>query len=233
MKQKYCFKIFFVLILFTFFPLISSAALSDTITVKKLANDGVTVLNQTTVTMEYLKDNFTVYGDDIAHYYYQEPTFDEHDLWNEYEYVNVFEFDLGGRKGTEIKDILSLVGGAVDGDEIKIIGTFGITKTYNYSTIYNYVPRRGRITLTWRKNSSYSFTASPQLIFMADTSVNPWGVNCFGNWDMHETLPESNWTYQWNNGQLYPKTLDYADTGYDFDLEDITQIAIYSNLPPP
>lgn len=224
-------KIYFPLFLFIFFPLISSAALSDTITVKKLANDGVTVLNQTTVTMEYLKDNFIVYGDDSINYYYQTATYDEYDLWNPNEDVNVESGDMGTRKGTEIKDILGLVGGASSGDTIKIARYSDMT--FNYETIYNYVPRRGRITLTWRKNGSYSFSESPQLIFMADDSVNPWGICAFGIWDMHETLPESNWKYFYNGGIYYPRILDPSDPGYDFDMRGVRTITINSTLPPP
>lgn len=225
-----------------------TAGLQGTITVKKIANDDITVLGQRTVTMEYLKDNFTVYGDDSTNYYYQKYVFvDNPDpeieallRWNPDEDTNVEEADMGTRQGTEIKDILSLVGGAVDGDEIKLFSNNSSignpTMTYNYSTIYNYISRRGRITLTWRKNGSYSFSESPQLIFMADTDVNPWGINAFGNWDMHETLPESNWKYFIWYGESYPLTredCDYGVCGAGHDLQDIYQILIYSNLPPP
>ena len=34
-----------------------------------------------------------------------------------------------------------------------------------------------------------------RLLFFADTSVNPMGWHAFGDWDMHETLPESRWHY--------------------------------------
>jgi hypothetical protein len=34
-----------------------------------------------------------------------------------------------------------------------------------------------------------------RLLFFADDSTNPWDWHVFGNWDEHETMPESRWHY--------------------------------------
>jgi len=40
-----------------------------------------------------------------------------------------------------------------------------------------------------------AYDTGMRLLFFADTSVNPMGWHAFGDWDMHETLPESRWHY--------------------------------------
>ncbi len=54
-------------------------AASTSVHVVKLANDGVTVLNQTTVNYQWMESNLPVLGDETTDYYLQGPVFLEKD----------------------------------------------------------------------------------------------------------------------------------------------------------
>ena len=51
----------------------------------KYANDGTTILNETTKTYQWLEANLPVLGDGTTHYYSQGPTFNNSDLWDDEE----------------------------------------------------------------------------------------------------------------------------------------------------
>ena len=69
----------------------------------KYANDGTTILNETTKTYQWLEANLQVFGDGTTHYYHQGPVFiDNADpvieqalRWNPAEDTNVQEKDNG------------------------------------------------------------------------------------------------------------------------------------------
>ena len=60
---------------------VSAGMTTTEVTVTKLAADGVTVLNQTTVDWQWMKENLPVIGDGETTYYTQGPIFE--DAWNE------------------------------------------------------------------------------------------------------------------------------------------------------
>jgi hypothetical protein len=59
------------------FSAVLAASPTTSITVIKYDVDGATILNQTTVTWEWMRDNLPVQGDGVTHYYHQGPTFDD------------------------------------------------------------------------------------------------------------------------------------------------------------
>jgi hypothetical protein len=61
-------------------PLVSAEGTTE-VHIAKYANDGITLLNETTVDYEWMMLNLEVYGDGVTHYYHQGPIFE--DYWNE------------------------------------------------------------------------------------------------------------------------------------------------------
>ena len=56
-------------------------AASTEVHVIKYANDGKTILNETTKTYQWMEANLTVYGDEVTNWYLQGPVFSG-DRWN-------------------------------------------------------------------------------------------------------------------------------------------------------
>ena len=78
----------------------------------KYAKDGITILNETTKTYQWMEANLPVLGDGATHYYSQGPTFNETDPWDDAEWQNIVpDRDWGAVKGTDVKDLCDLVGG--------------------------------------------------------------------------------------------------------------------------
>ena len=50
-------------------------AATTEIHITRYANDGTTLLNETTVTYQWMMDNLPVMGDGVTHYYHQGPVF--------------------------------------------------------------------------------------------------------------------------------------------------------------
>lgn len=166
--------------------------------VVKLAADGSSVIDETTVDFRWMETNLPVQGDGVTHYYHQGPTFDESDPWNPDEDTNVESRDFGAVKGTAVRDLCDLVGGMAPGDAVRIRADDGFSKTFDYPALYQPSPRQGTLVLTWyRAGDGYGDTyyEGMRTVFFADTSTNPWGYHVFGNWDMHESLPEARWHY--------------------------------------
>jgi PKD repeat protein len=160
----------------------------------------------------WLRDNLPNYGNGVDRYYFQGPSFDDSSfdvLWNPGEDDNVESRDYGRPIGTDVKDLCELVGGAEPGDVIRIRASDNFSKYFDYEDIYNPEPEQGRLAVCWY-NEDYggyvpAYDTGMRLLFLADTSVNPWGWHVFGNWDMHETLPASRWHYYYS-GDLYPSS---------------------------
>ncbi|HOX35986.1 MAG TPA: PKD domain-containing protein, partial [Methanoregulaceae archaeon] len=203
----------------------------------KYANDGTTILDESTKTYEVLGAELTVYGDGVTHYYAQGPVFidgpDEETeqalRWNPEENANVQEKDQGAVKGTNLKDICDLVGGMNAGETVKLKASDGLTKTFAYENVYEYSARQGPMVITWYKDGAYpdgSYSDGMKLVFFADNGVNPWGINAFGNYDWHESAAEEYWYYNWQDSEKYPTT-----TG--LSVKYISDVLIYSDDPAP
>ena len=189
----------------------ADAAPTTELHVAKIASDGVTVINETTVDYRWMEKNLQVLGDGATHYYHQGPVF-EGDKWDPLETTN-FK-DRGAVKGTNIRDLAELAGGAGPGDEIMVRAADGYHVEFAYRNVYEPDPRQGPIGICWyngaeagageRQGCGYvpDYYTGMRLVFFADNSTNSEGLNVYGNWDMHETLPESAQHFY----DLYPST---------------------------
>ncbi|MDD1634415.1 MAG: argininosuccinate synthase [Methanomicrobiales archaeon] len=197
--------------------ILCACAATTSVQVVKMAPDGTTVLNETTVTFPWMEANLPVMGDGTTHYYLQGPVFvDDPDpakemalRWNPAEDTNVQEKDMGAVKGTDLADLCDLVGGMGPGEMVRVRAEDGFTKDFGYRNVYSPPARQGPIVLTWWKaDEGYvpEYREGMRIIFYADTSVNPWGIHAFGAWDWHESADERFWYYYRSGEEQYPTT---------------------------
>ncbi|KQC05836.1 MAG: hypothetical protein APR53_02000, partial [Methanoculleus sp. SDB] len=222
----------------------AAAAPTTTVTITKLASDGVTVIDETTVDYVWLEANLPVMGDGTTHYYHQGPVFlDDPDpateemlRWNPAEDTNVLTKDMGAVKGTNVKDLCDLVGGMNAGEEVLVKASDGLSKTFAYENVYGYSSREGPMVLTWYIDglSTYPSGSYPdtgysdgmRLVWFADDATNPFGVHAFGNWNWHEAAAPEYWYYYYSGTEMYPTT-----TG--LSVKYISDIIILSDDPAP
>jgi hypothetical protein len=242
MKTKMLGLIISLLLIVSIIPFTISpaqAAVTTSVTVTKLANDGTTVLDHVTVTVAQMmagSPELPIYGDGVTHYYFQGPTFDSANMWDPGEMVNIDSRDYGACKGNDVKDLCEMLpnGGASPGDEIVIKASDGFTKTFDYEDAYTPEPAQGKMIITWYTTggadgiSGYvtdgSYSTGMRLIFFAET-LNPDGKHVFGNWDMHETLGESRWHYYYSDGTMWPSSSGLS-------VKYVSDIIIYSSEEP-
>ncbi|MCK4651673.1 MAG: molybdopterin-dependent oxidoreductase [Methanosarcinales archaeon] len=176
----------------------------------KYASDETTILNETTVTYQWMETNLAVQGD-ATEYFHQGPVFDG-DPWDPDETSNLKS--KGIVKGTDVKDLCDLVGGMSPGDEIKIRASDGFYKWFGYENVYSPQPRQGPIVLCWYRDGDHvpDYNDGLQLVFFADDNV-------FGNRDMHECMAPEYW---YNYSGIYPSTNGLS-------VRDVSEIAIYIN----
>jgi hypothetical protein len=218
------------------FPVLASDV-TTSVTVTKLANDGTAVLGEVTVTVEEMMADsaeLPVYGDGVTHYYFQGPSFDEENMWDQTELVNVDSRDYGACKGPDVKDLCELAGGASAGDEIKIKSDDGFNKKFAYEDVYNPEPEQGKLIVTWyTKDAEESgdgyvtdggYSTGMRLVFFAETT-NPDGKYVFGTWDMHEYLAEEYWHYYYDGGIYWPSSSGLS-------VKWVSDIIIYSSEEP-
>ncbi|MCK5108892.1 MAG: Ig-like domain-containing protein, partial [Methanosarcinales archaeon] len=181
----------------------------------KYASDNTTILNDTTVTYEWMAANLPVQGDGVTHYYQQGPVF-EGDGWDPDETKNLK--DKGAVKGTNVRNLCELVGNMSHGDEIKIIASDGFSKWFGYENVYSPQQGQGPMVLCWYQNGDQvsDYDEGMQLVFFANDTV-------FGNWDMHESLVSK---YRYNYSDDYP-------SANGLSVKWISEIAIYSTVDPP
>ncbi|HRY76139.1 MAG TPA: PKD domain-containing protein, partial [Methanoregulaceae archaeon] len=209
------------------------AAGTTEVHIVKYANDGVTILDETTKNFTWMMDNLDVYGDGVTHYYMQGPVFNDTivDTWNPEENdPAILTKDMGAVKGTDIRDLCDLVGGMSSNDyNITLKATDGLKRNFSYSSVYNPPSRTGRMILTWyRPDLGYvnqSYIDGMRNVMLADTTTNPWGYHVLGLWDVHESFPEPFWYY-------YSPTQPSAQ---GLSVKYISDIIIYSNdeVPEP
>ncbi len=215
---------------------VSAGMTTTDVTVTKLASDGVTVLNQTTVDWQWMKENLPVIGDGETIYYMQGPIFEDawneahpgetYDPWNPTEDVNLIYKDHGEFMGTDVADLLDLVGGAEPQDRVKFVASDGLPKEWPAEYIYSPNARQGPFCLAWYHGSdtgyvNQSFTDGMRLYFLGETT-NADGMHVWGNWDMHESWAEDYWYYY---SGIYPSASGVS-------VQNIKTITIYSNETP-
>ncbi len=198
------------------FLIVPAMAATTELTITKYANDGTTILNQTTKNYTWLEANLPVKGDGSTHYFHQGPTFNDSDPYDPAEWQNVESRDFGAVKGTDVKDLCGLVGEAHTGDMVKIKAADGLTLTYPYEYIYTPDPRQGPMVIAWyngeESNGGYenqgtgyppSYFKGMRLIMFADTSTNHWGYHVFGNNDMLQVWAPQ---YRYNFSTIWPSS---------------------------
>lgn len=116
-----------------------AAGQTESVHVVRYAGDG-SVLNETTVTYQWMEANLPIHGDGTTHYYHQGPVF-EGDKWDENETTN-FK-DKGAVKGTTVRDLCDLVGGASPGDDVMIHAVDGYHVEFCCENIYEPPQRQG------------------------------------------------------------------------------------------
>jgi len=209
------------------------SAVTTEVNIVRYAADNVTVINETTVTYQWMEANLPVMGDGTTHYYHQGPVFvddtdtnhEEQLRWNAAEDKNVQEKDMGAVKGTDLKDLCNLVGGMSPGDTVKIKAADGFTRIFAFENVYMPPARQGPMVITWYHDvDGYvpDYRTGMRLVFFADNSTNPQGIHVFGNYDWHESAAPEYWYYYRQGDEKYPTT-----TG--LSVQYIADILIYSS----
>jgi parallel beta-helix repeat protein len=217
-------------------------AATTQVQIVKYANDGTTILNQTTLTWQQMRDTLPVLGDGVTHYYHQGPVFvdntnetlEQELRWNPAEDTNVDTKDMGAVKGTNLVDLCNLVGGMSPGEEVKLLAVDGWSDTYAYKNVYQYSSREGPLGITWYMNGLYpdtGYSDGMRMVWFADDSINTLGpggtgIHAFGNYDWHEAAAEEYWYYYIQGGENYPTTTGLSG-------KYINRIWIYSDDPAP
>jgi hypothetical protein len=209
---------------------------TESITVTKYDTDGTTIIAQETLTYAQMEANLPVQGDGETHYYYQGPTFQEDNLWDPDETVNLK--NKGAIKGTDIKDLCELVGGAEDGDQIEVLASDNYGDKFEYDDVYNPEPGQGKMVAAWYTkeagddSSLYpdgayvpEFEDGMQLIFLTEIT-NTAGQHVFGHDDMRTYLPEDNWHYFYDGSTQYPSSNGIS-------IKYISKVNIYTEPPEP
>jgi DMSO/TMAO reductase YedYZ molybdopterin-dependent catalytic subunit len=209
---------------------------TESITVKKFDVDGTTILSQTTITYTQMEATLPVQGDGVTHYYFQGPTFDPDNLWDPNETVNLK--NKGAIKGTDVKDLVELVGGAQAGDLIQLKASDGYSESFPFANVYNPDPGQGKMVVAWYTKDAGDgtplypdgayvpeFGDGMQLIFLAETT-NASGQHVFGHEDMRTYLPAANWHYFWDGAIQYP-------SANGLSLKWISEVNIFTQAPEP
>ena len=213
---------------------IAHADATTSVHIVKYAADGTTVVNETTVDYLWMEANLPVQGDGVTQYYMQGPVF-EGDKWDPTEICpNDSAKDKGAVMGTDIKNLCNLVGGMAANDTVVICAIDGYCINFSYGNIYQPQDRQGPIVLGWYTkaagdkgtfypNGAYvpAFAEGMQLVFMPKTT-NSEGLHVFGDWDMHECLPEE---AQYFYSDLYPSTNGLS-------VKWVSDIAVYPQGAP-
>jgi DMSO/TMAO reductase YedYZ molybdopterin-dependent catalytic subunit len=186
-----------------------AAAGTTTLHIVRYAADGVTVDNETTIDIATMEATLPVKGDGTTRYYTQGPTWDPDNLWDPDEICPADSLkDKGALKGTDLRDLCDLVGGAAHGDTIEIRATDGYGGTFDYENVYTPVPRQGPMVICWWKDGQYAgpWTEGMLLAFFTTVPRASDGKLIFGHQDMHDCLPEANWHFYYDGSIAYPST---------------------------
>lgn len=217
---------------------VAAADPTTEVTITKLASDDQTVIDQRTVSWEWMRDNLPVLGDGETMYYTQGPIFEDawdevhpgepYDAWNPTEDVNIEYKDHGEFMGTDVKDLCELVGGADPDEMVEIKARDGLTKKWPAEYIYTPNPKQGPMGIAWHHGKDTgtveeNFREGMRLYFFVETTNND-GMLVWGNWDMHESWDEEYWYY------FEKPTLPSAS---GVSVQIVSDITIHSNDPAP
>ncbi|MDN5365308.1 MAG: hypothetical protein PWP44_511 [Thermacetogenium sp.] len=185
----------------------------------KYGEDGTTVIKEVTVDYLWMQENLDVIGDGKTVYRYEGVTFDPDNKWDPEEtYPGGFKIE-NAVKGTRIRDLCELVGGMGAGTEVVLVAKDGYETRLPYSAIYPdpaVQARQGDAILAWWADGKYvpDYKDGMRLFFTPEDGI-------YGQWDMHETLPEKYWHYYYSDGVQYPSCAGLS-------AKWITEIRVYS-----
>jgi hypothetical protein len=193
-----------VLLLALLMPVSSvwAAGATKSVHIVKYGEDGVTVVEEETVSYQWMEKNLPKCGDGMTHYYLQGPTFVLDNIWDPDETLSVTLKDKGAVMGTDIKDLCDLVGGMAPGDEVLMHAVDNWTIKFKYANVYEPQDRQGVIALCWYNGedakegercgegypSNNGYRTALQIVIMAKTT-NAEGKYIFGNADMQAVMP--------------------------------------------
>ncbi len=169
----------------------------------KYGADGTTVINETRVDYTWMENHLPVIGDGTTVYRFEGLTMNPSNLWDPEEtYPGGFKVS-NAVKGSRVRDLAELVGGMGSGTSVTFVASDGFETTLPYSSIYTnpaVQARQGDAIIAWYADGNYvpAYSDGMRLFF------TPGGDHVYGAWDMHETLPESYWRYNYQNGVNYP-----------------------------
>lgn len=187
----------------------------------KYDEDHTTILKEVTVDYLWMErdSGFDVIGDGETVYKFEGITNNPDDVWDADEtYPGGFKIQ-NAVKGTRIRDLCELVGGMGAGTEIELVAKDGYKTILPYSSIYtdpSVQARQGDAILAWWSDGEYVPHYNGMRLFFT-----PEGDNVYGQWDMHETLPEKYWHYYYGDGVRYPSCAGLST-------KHITEIRVYS-----
>lgn len=209
-----------LLLAFLVFPtVVRGAGATSSVHIVKYDEDGATVVEEETVTYQWMEKNLPKCGDGSTHYYHQGPTFDPDNLWDPNETVNLK--DKGAVMGTSVKDLCDLVGGMGPEDEVMLRASDNWTIKFKYANVYEPEDRQGTIVLCWYNGeeakegerygegypSNSGYRTAFQIVIMAGT-VNAEGKHVFGNSDMQAVMPpEEGYSHFYHDSEgFWPST---------------------------
>ena len=233
-------------------PVLAAEAGTTEVRIAKYANDGKTILNETTVDYHWLEENLPIQGDGVTRYYHQGPVFegvweDEHsgepyDPWNPDEDIQIsilYKGDFGAVMGTDIKDICDYIGGAEEGDIINLRSRDGYSKKFPYPIIYEPDPRQGPAVLCWysgaeegpdmREGAKKQGKGYPDTGYVAGMRMIFFADTSTNPWGWHvfgnNDMKECWDKEYWNYGGTYPSAAGTSPMW-------INEIRIYSQEDP-
>lgn len=184
----------------------------------KYGEDGTTIIAEETLTYLDMMEQFDVIGDGTTVYKYQGITNIADDIWSaDDETVGGFKIE-NAIMGTRVSDLVSLVGDMGTGTDITFVAEDGWETTLPYSSIYpdpSVFERQGDAVIAWYADGKYvpDYKDGMRLFFTPEDHI-------YGQWDMHETLPEAYWHYYYGD-VMYPSCAGLSP-------KYITEIRVYS-----
>jgi hypothetical protein len=190
---------------------------TTSVRIVKYAADQTTILDEETVTYQWMEANLPIQGDGTTHYWTQGPTFVPTNLWDPAETLNLK--DKGALKGTNLKDLCELVGGMRPNDTVTAIASdnYG-NDIFPYTNVYTPDPRQGNMTICWYNGATYDEGGNPitpgyvpaysngmLLAFFAQTT-NADGKLVFGHQDMKDLFPSAAYHWYVDGAIRYPST---------------------------
>jgi DMSO/TMAO reductase YedYZ molybdopterin-dependent catalytic subunit len=185
----------------------------------KYGPDRTTVIQERTIDYRWMEQNLPVIGDGQKIYRFEGVTFNPNDLWDPEEKCPAGFKISNAVKGTRLSDLCDLVGGMGAGTEVVLVASDGYETRLPYSSVYpdpSVRARQGDAILAWWADGKYVpyYDEGMRLFFTPEDGI-------YGQWDMHETLPEKYWHYYYSDGIRYPSCAGLS-------AKWVTEIRVYS-----